>query len=101
VNSAGKPENVQWTPLALSPYQNDASLVYLIAGEQPTVYEHYVDGVKQEGTFLGGYGTSTWGVEWQEAQSTSYFQPYFYLRLLPEGFGLRANETKTFLKIQL
>lgn len=101
VNAAGAPQNVQWTPLALSPYPYDASLLYLVDGVQPTVYEHYIDGVKQDGKFLGGYNTTTWGVQWQEASPTSHFIPYFYLRLLPEGQELKANETKTFLQFQV
>lgn len=98
---AGEPTNVEWTPLAVSPYPYDASLLYLIDGDAPTLYEHYIGDVKQDGYFLGGYNTTTWGVQWQESSGpTSYNQPYFYLRLLPDGQSLKANETKTFVKIR-
>ncbi|CAO2653530.1 Nn.00g029410.m01.CDS01 [Neocucurbitaria sp. VM-36] len=100
LNRAGAPINVQWTPVALSPYENDAELLYLIDGEQPTVYEHYIGEEKQEGVFLGGYNTTTWGVKWYEASQGSEGFPYFNLRLLPEGQEVGTNETKTFLKIQ-
>ena len=101
LTAAGAPTNVAWTPLALSPYPYDASLLYLIDGDAPTLYEHYIGDVKQDGYFLGGYNTTTWGVQWQEASGPgSYNQPYFYLRLLPEGQSLKANETKTFVKIR-
>jgi hypothetical protein len=75
-------------------------MLYLIDGNQPTLYEHYVGEEKQDGWFLGGYNTTTWGVKWYEASSTSYFLPYFYMRLLPEGQGLGVNETRIFLRIQ-
>ncbi|KAF2028353.1 hypothetical protein EK21DRAFT_101945 [Setomelanomma holmii] len=100
VNAAGAPGNAKWTPLALSPYSYDASLLYLVDGEQPTLYEHYIGEEKQPGWYLGGYNTTTWGVKWYEASSTSYGYPYFYLRLLPAGEGLKANETRIFLKFQ-
>lgn len=100
VNAAGAPGNSKWTPTALSPYPYDASLLYLVDGDQPTLYEHYIGEEKQDGWFLGGFNTTTWGVKWYEATSTSYFYPYFYMRLLPEGQGLQANETRIFLKIQ-
>ncbi|KAL6702461.1 hypothetical protein ACN47E_001831 [Coniothyrium glycines] len=100
LNSAGAPINPVWTPLALSPYPYDASLLYLVDGEQPTLYEHYAGDVKQAGYFLGGYNTTTWGVKWYEASQGSWNLPYFYLRLLPEGQALKANETKTFIRIQ-
>jgi hypothetical protein len=101
VNEAGAPGNSKWTPLALSEYPYDASLLYLIEGEQPTLYEHYIGEEKQNGWFLGGFNTTTWGVKWREADSTSYFYPYFSMRLLPEGQGLKPNETRIFLKIQV
>ncbi|KAH7385519.1 hypothetical protein DE146DRAFT_667318 [Phaeosphaeria sp. MPI-PUGE-AT-0046c] len=101
VNGAGGPQEPKLTPVALSPYPYDASLLYLIDGEQPTLYEHFIDGQKQDGYFLGGYETTTWGVQWQEADSTSYFLPYFYMRLLPEGQELKTNETRVHIKIQV
>ncbi|KAH5694875.1 hypothetical protein HBI44_132710 [Parastagonospora nodorum] len=101
VNAAGAPGDAKWTPTALSPYPYDAGLMYLIDGEQPTLYEHYIGEEKQDGWFLGGFNTSTWGVKWYEAESTSYFYPYFYMRLLPEDEGLQVNETRIFLKVQV
>ncbi|KAJ4376875.1 hypothetical protein N0V86_006311 [Didymella sp. IMI 355093] len=101
LTAAGAPTNFAWTPLALSSYPYDASLLYLVDGDAPTLYEHYIGDVKQDGYFLGGYNTTTWGVQWQEASGPgSYNQPYFYLRLLPEGQSLQVNETKTFVKIR-
>ncbi|XPT01357.1 hypothetical protein M3J09_010493 [Ascochyta lentis] len=98
---AGAPTNYDWTPLSLSSYPYDASLLYLIDGDAPTLYEHYIGDVKQDGYFVGGYNTTTWGVQWQEPTGPgSYNQPFFYMRLLPEGQSLKANETKTFVKIR-
>jgi hypothetical protein len=100
VNAAGAPGDAKFTPVALSPYPYDAELLYLIDGDQPTLYEHYIGEEKQSGSYLGGFDTTTWGAKYYEADSTTYFLPYYQLRLLPEGQGLDANETRTFLKIQ-
>ncbi|KAL5115123.1 hypothetical protein ACEQ8H_006959 [Pleosporales sp. CAS-2024a] len=100
VNAAGAPGDYHWTPAVLSPYAYDASLMYLIDGAQPTLYQHWVGGEKQDGWYLGGYNTSTWGAKWYEAEPTSHSMPYYYVRLLPAGQGLQANETRIFLKIQ-
>ncbi|KAH8725612.1 hypothetical protein GQ44DRAFT_826421 [Phaeosphaeriaceae sp. PMI808] len=100
VNAAGAPIDAKWTPISLSPYKYDASLLYLIDGSQPTVYEHYIGEEKQSGWFLGGYNTTTWGAKWQDTTATSYSYPFFYLRLLPEGEALKVNETRVFLKFQ-
>jgi hypothetical protein len=101
VDAAGKPGDTKWTPLVMSPYAYDANVLYLQAGDQPTLYEHYVGEVKQDGWFLGAYNTTTWAVKWYEAESTSYFYPYFSLRALPQGQGLDVNETRIFLEIQV
>jgi hypothetical protein len=101
VNEAGKPGDTKWTPLVVAPQAHDANLLYLYDGDQPTLYEHYVGEEKQDGWFLGGYNTTTWAVKWYEAETTSYFHPYFSLRALPEGQGLYVNETRIFLKIQV
>jgi len=100
VNAAGAPGDAKFTPVVLSPYPYDAGLMYLIDGAQPTVYKHSIGEEEQPGWYLGGYDTTTWGIKWYEASSTSYFAPYYYLRLLPEGQGLDANETRVFLKFQ-
>lgn len=100
MNAAGRPINVEWTPLSVSPYPYDASLMYLVDGDAPTLYEHYIGEEKQDGYFIGGYDTTTWGVQWHEPTGAgSYNQSFYYIRLLPEGESLKANETKTFLKI--
>jgi hypothetical protein len=101
VNGAGKPGNTKWTPLVVQPLKYNANLVYLQKGDQPTLYEHYVGEEKQDGWFLGWHNTTTWGVQWNEAKTTSYFNPYFSLRALPEDQGVRTNETRIFLKIQV
>jgi hypothetical protein len=88
LNRAGKPGNPKWTPLVLTSHLYDAQLMYLYNGERPTLYEHY-------------NGEETWAVKWYEANPTSYFYPFFEMRLLPEGRELDANETRIHLKIQV
>ena len=101
LDAAGEPTNYDWTPLSVGPYNFDAGLRYLAEeGDAPTLYQHYINGTKQDGYYVGGFNTSTWGVQWRESAGTvSYNQPYYSLRLLPEGQALRYNETKSFLKI--
>jgi hypothetical protein len=101
LDAAGKPTNVGWTPLSVGPYDFDAGLRYLAEEDDaPTLYQHYINGAKQDGYYLGGFNTSTWGVRWQKSEGpVSYNQPYYSLRLLPEGQALKFNETKSFLKI--
>jgi hypothetical protein len=101
LDAAGKPTNTAWTPLSVGPYDFDAGLRYLAEEDDaPTLFQHYINGAKQDGFYLGGFNTSTWGVQWQRsAGPVSYNQPYYSLRLLPEGQALKPNETKSFLKI--
>ncbi|KAF2789297.1 hypothetical protein K505DRAFT_284607 [Melanomma pulvis-pyrius CBS 109.77] len=100
-DGAGAPHDIQWTPLVLTPYSYDAALMYKINGGIPVkTYEHYIGEEKQDGVFLGGYNTTTWGFEYQKANQGSGFQDYYYMRLLGTDFGeLGANETKGFIKI--
>ncbi|KAI1080171.1 hypothetical protein F5B20DRAFT_570562 [Whalleya microplaca] len=107
LTAAGAPTNVQWTPLVISPYPYDAALMWKIDGSAPQIFEHYIDGVKQDGVFLGGVnGNTTWGLKYYSASSGSSGQDYFYMRLLgPDsanpstGAPLGANETMAFVKI--
>lgn len=100
LDSDGTPTATQYTDVVLSASESDARLVYLVDGAQPSLYEHYIEGEQQEGVFIGGYNTTTWGVTWSEPVEGSYGLPFYGLRLLPEGVELKANETKTFLKVQ-
>ena len=101
LTAAGAPTNVQWVPLVLSPYPYDAALMYKIDGEAPGVFEHYIDDVKQDGVYLGGYdNTTTWGFTYYPADVGSSGQSYYYMRLLgPDAGALGANETRAFVKI--
>lgn len=65
--------------LALSACPNNASLLYLIDGEQLTLYEHCIGEERQPGWYFGGYNTTTWGAKRYEASPTSYFYSCFYL----------------------
>ncbi|KAI0010878.1 hypothetical protein F4779DRAFT_575809 [Xylariaceae sp. FL0662B] len=107
LTAAGAPTSYQWTPLVISPYPYDASLMWKIDGAAPQVFEHYVDGEKQDGVFLGGAnGNSTWAFKYYPANVGSSGLDYYYMRLLgPDsadpstGEQLKANETMAFVKI--
>ncbi|KAF2010484.1 hypothetical protein BU24DRAFT_454847 [Aaosphaeria arxii CBS 175.79] len=107
LTAAGAPTNYQWTPLVIAPYPYAANLMYKIEGEEVKIFEHYIDGVKQPGAFIGGYDNSTtWGFQYQPANQGSSGLDYFSIRLLgpnsadpTTGEALRANETRGFIKI--
>ncbi len=111
--STDKLIDFQWTPLTLSyiedfggPTHSGPSqpgpMVFLTVttGIQPLFYEQYVDGVKQDGIFVGGYNSTTWGVSWEPASQVTNDQPYYWARLLAPGAGVGFNETKTYIKIR-
>ncbi|KAI1394463.1 uncharacterized protein F4822DRAFT_48345 [Hypoxylon trugodes] len=106
LTDAGAPTSYQWVPLVLSPYPYDAALMWKIDGEAPQIFEHYIDGEKQDGVFLGSYnGTTSWGLKYNSANVGST-RDYFYARLLGPNSAdpvtkqpLAANETTAFIKI--
>ncbi|KAF2801773.1 uncharacterized protein BDZ99DRAFT_512829 [Mytilinidion resinicola] len=107
LTAAGAPTNYQWTPLVLSPYPYDAELMWKIDGDEVKIFEHYINGTKQDGVFLGGYNASTtWGFKYYPADQGSSGLDYFLIRLLgpnsadpTTGAALQANETTGFIKI--
>ena len=107
LTAAGAPTNVQWTPLVTAIYPYDATLIYKVEGNDLKVFEHYIDGVKQDGVYLGGYDNSTtWGFKYQSANAGSYNMPYYYIRLLgpnsadpTTGAALKVNETRGFIRV--
>lgn len=68
-------------------------------------YEHFIDGVQQDGVFLGQDGYTTWGVKWYADGDDN--EDYWGLRLLgansavpgTNGTALLDGEYRTFLKI--
>ncbi|KAJ5723517.1 hypothetical protein N7488_001552 [Penicillium malachiteum] len=69
-------------------------------------YHHYLDGVKQDGIFLGSHNVTTWGISLQEAMAGSGGEPWWMIRLLgPEsadpltGNALEDGEYRTFIRI--
>lgn len=98
---------MQWIPLTLAPYPYDAGLIRKITDGTPLrVFEHYIDGVKQDGVYLGGYDNSTaWGFMYYPADVSAYELDCYYVRLLEHssadpttGAALKVNETKGFIK---
>jgi hypothetical protein len=70
-------------------------------------FEHWRNGEKQDGVYLGGYDNSTtWGFTYYPADQGSSGLNYYYMRLLgPDsadpttGEALGKNETRGFLKV--
>lgn len=106
LTEAGAPTDYQWVPLVLSLYPYDAGLMWKIDGTAPRIFEHYVDGEKQPGVFLGGYDNSTtWGLKYNLPYDGSP-RDFYYTRLLgpnsadpTTGEKLKANETRSFIAI--
>lgn len=105
---AGAPTSYVWTPLVISPYPYDAELMWKIeSDERPKPFEHYVDGVKQDGVFLGGYENSTtWGFKYYPESMGSAGMGYYLIRLLgpnsadpSTGAKLLPNETMGYIQI--
>ena len=69
-------------------------------------YYHSIDGVQQPGLFLGSHGVTAWGIKYYEADSGSYGDPYWLIRLLgPDsqnpvtGQPLDDGEYETFIQV--
>ena len=69
-------------------------------------YYHYLDGVKQDGIFIGAHNVTSWAVQLQDGSAGSGGQPYWLIRLLgPDsedpvtGAELEEGEYKTFIRI--
>ncbi|KAJ6131325.1 hypothetical protein N7523_001785 [Penicillium sp. IBT 18751x] len=69
-------------------------------------YYHYLDGVKQDGIFLGAHNVTSWAVQLQDGSAGSGGQPYWLIRLLGPGSEdpvtgaeLEEGEYKTFIRI--
>lgn len=69
-------------------------------------YHHYLDGVKQDGIFLGAHNVTSWAVQLQDGSAGSGGKPYWLVRLLGPGSAdpvtgaeLEDGEYKTFIRI--
>ena len=108
-----------WTPSGVSGYAwnqiNITNIPYsamLMWGlpESATIpiepYYHYIDGVQQTGLFLGSHNVTAWGITYEEADSGSYGDPYWSIRLLGPGSedpvtgqALGDGEYETFIRV--
>lgn len=100
--------SLDYEPMQISPYPYDATMGYDFGNESTPVkaFTHSIDGVQQDGTYLGGYeNTTTWGVKY-EANAGARGQSFFYIRLLgpnsadPQtGAPLQEGEFTSFIKV--
>ncbi|KAE9364245.1 hypothetical protein N431DRAFT_354371 [Stipitochalara longipes BDJ] len=87
--------------LLLSNDTNDAELGYFDQGNaiKPETYAHFVEGVRQEGVFLGWGNVTTWGYRRVKSETGG---DYYGIRLLKLGIGdLKNGEIRGFLKVVL
>jgi hypothetical protein len=96
-----------WEILQFSPYPYDEELMYLVDGG-PAAQAHslYLDGVKQDGVFLGANGVTSWGFRYLDASHGCCGAPFYQLRLLgpnstdpSTGSSLQDGEFSGFLKV--
>lgn len=70
-------------------------------------YHYYANGTQQPGLFLGSHNVTTWGIKYYEADSGSYGDPYWLIRLLGPGSEdpitgqpLDDGEYETFIRVE-
>ncbi|KAH8653136.1 hypothetical protein BGZ60DRAFT_387014 [Tricladium varicosporioides] len=81
--------------LLLSPSPGDKELRYLTDGVKPETYAHEINGVRQDGIFLGISNVTTWAF-----RRTQAHPEYYQIRLAPgSGEPLYEGEFKGFLKV--
>ncbi|KAH6666241.1 hypothetical protein B0J14DRAFT_659863 [Halenospora varia] len=82
--------------LLLSTTPNDKELGYLSDGIKPETYAHEINGVRQDGIFLGISNVTTWAF-----RRTQAHPEYYQIRLSAPGSGesLYEGEFKGFLKV--
>ncbi|KUJ10836.1 uncharacterized protein LY89DRAFT_739822 [Mollisia scopiformis] len=68
-------------------------------GQSPEVFTHEVAGVAQDGLFLGGGNSSTWGFELVEVKSGGNDSEYYRMRLLGAKTVLKNGELAGFVRI--
>lgn len=96
-----------WQQVNITDLPYDAELGWGFGqyGTSVEAYEHWADGVKQAGVFLGQDGYTTWGVKWYADGDDD--EAYWGLRLLGKdsgipwanGTALLDGEYRTFVKI--
>lgn len=96
-----------WETLQFAPYPYDAELMYFVeGGPVAEAHELTLDGVKQDGVFIGSNGVATWGFRYFDASYSCCGVPFYQLRLLgpnsadpTTGAALQDGEFQGFLKI--
>lgn len=92
-------DGLGYSTLLLPTNSTDMELSYLDEGIQPMTYAHEVNGVRQNGTFLGSANVTTWA--FKRVANSGYYR----IRLLaPASGSLKGNELnegefKGFLKV--
>ena len=82
---------MEWVNVAIE-HTFRAAIGYFPYESTPVaLFTHYIDGVKQDGVFLGaaGYNSTTWVFSYRTASSGTHGREYFNARLV----GLNKNVT--------
>lgn len=99
-----------YNPVNIAPYPYDAEVMWGVEGPALQAYHHFIDGVQQDGLFLGSQGVTRFGIERVAQGGAPTGLPYWTLRLLgpnssvPPGSAnataTYADEYETFILIQ-
>ncbi|CAI7667426.1 unnamed protein product [Penicillium pancosmium] len=98
----------EWKSVNISDYAYSAELMWGLGQYSLPIqaYNHYQDGVKQDGIFLGSHNVTTWGIQINSGSAGSAGRSYWTLRLLgpnsadpSTGRPLYDGEFRTFVRI--
>ncbi|KAJ5591486.1 uncharacterized protein N7459_001855 [Penicillium hispanicum] len=100
--------DVKWLGVNVTDMPYSAELMYGLGQYSLPIqaYNHYKDGVKQDGLFLGAHNVTTWGIQPVEGDQASGGKPWWMIRLLGPnsavpntGKPLYDGEFRTFIRI--
>ena len=91
-----------WKNIVVSEASPSRPLAYAFSGVKPTAFAHYLDGVKQDGIFIGGYQNSTtWAFSRVNANDSRPIGEQYSARLLtPNNTALQPGEFTAFIKAE-
>jgi hypothetical protein len=88
-------DDLGFQELLISTNSTDEDLGYLGQGSKPEMYAHELNGVRQDGVFLGIANVTTWA--FRRVANLGYYE----VRLFGLGANLKDGEFKGFLKTVL
>ncbi|KAI9935057.1 hypothetical protein MW887_000678 [Aspergillus wentii] len=98
-----------WQQLNITNIPYSASLMWGLPEDESIsveFYNHYNDGKKEDGIFLGANNVTQWGIKYYGPDAGSHGLPYWFFRLLGEGSEdpvtgeeVAEGEYRTFIRV--